>query len=236
MQRPLKTGLAIVAAASLFAIGGVSSATAAKLITGTDIKNGSLTGADVKNGSLGFRDLGPYARKLVLDDKGATGATGAKGDKGEAGANGKDGVNGEAGANGKDGANGATGAKGDKGEAGVNGKDGLTGAVYWVANYKNGGAGDVTVACADTNEESMKYTAIAGGIQAGGVQSMGQTSEFDVAGSFPGRMNWETGTPKADRLDGWIVLGSGGWSDTLKVWALCVPNTDIPVEVTDIDN
>lgn len=112
----------------------------------------------------------------------------------------------------------------------------LDGAVYRVANYKNGGAGDATVACADTEAESMKYIAVAGGVQAGGVQSMGQDSEFDVAGSFPGRMDWSTGAPKADRLDGWIILGSGGWSETLKVWTLCVPNTNIAVEVTDIDN
>ena len=100
----------------------------------------------------------------------------------------------------------------------------------------NGGAGDATVACADDETTSKKYTAIAGGVQAGGVQSMGQTSEFDVAGSFPGRMDWNTGQPKAGRLDGWIVLGSGGWSDTLKVWALCVPTTSIAVQQVDIDN
>ena len=39
-----------------------------------------------------------------------------------------------------------------------------------------------------------------------------------------------------ETVDGWIVLGSGGWSDDLKVWALCVPTDDIPVQVTDIDN
>ena len=112
----------------------------------------------------------------------------------------------------------------------------LDGAIYRVANYTNGGAGDATVACADDAEVSQQYTAIAGGVQAGGVQSMGQPSEFDVAASFPGRMDWDTGQPKADRLDGWIVLGSGGWSETLKVWTLCVPTTSIPVQVTDIDN
>ena len=69
------------------------------------------------------------------------------------------------------------------------------------------------MACADDETTSKKYTAIAGGVQAGGVQSMGQTSEFAVAGSFPGRMDWDTGQPKAGRLDGWIVLGSGGWSE-----------------------
>jgi len=122
------------------------------------------------------------------------------------------------------------------GAPGKDGRDGTFGAVYGVANYVNGGAGDATVACADDETTSKKYTAIAGGVQAGGVQSMGQTSEFDVAGSFPGRMDWNTGQPKAGRLDGWIVLGSGGWSDTLKVWALCVPTTSIAVQQVDIDN
>ena len=55
-----------------------------------------------------------------------------------------------------------------------------------------------------------------------------------VSSSFPGRMDWETNKPKADRLDGWIVQfggNAGAVSDEapekVKVWALCVPGTDI---------
>ncbi len=206
MQRPLKTGLAVVAAASLFAIGGVSSATAAKLITGDDIQNGSITGVDVKNQSLGWRELNLKTQEL-LQDKGEQGPKGAKGAKGDTGAPG------------------APGAKGDSG---------LTGAVYRVANYKNGGGGSATVACADDATVSQTYTAIAGGVQGGTVDTQGDG--FAVNSSFPGRMDWDLGTPKPNRLDGWIVLGNGKYTGTLKVWTLCVPNVSIPVQVTDIDN
>ena len=39
-------------------------------------------------------------------------------------------------------------------------------------------------------------------------------SGFAVSSSFPGRMDWSTDTPKADRLDGWIVLGYGQLAPT----------------------
>jgi hypothetical protein len=173
-----------------------------------------ITSAQIQDGTIKSVDLSDGLNNKLNK----TGEQGPKGDQGPAG---KDGVKGD---------------KGDKGDHGVDGKDGLDGAVYRVATYKNGGAGDATVACADTDAESMTYTAIAGGVQAGGVQSKGQTSEFDVAASFPGRMDWTSGKPKEDRLDGWIVLGSGGYSSTLRVWALCVPNDSIPVDETVYDN
>ena len=49
-------------------------------------------------------------------------------------------------------------------------------------------------------------------------------------------MNWDTGTPRPGRLDGWIVLGNGVHTSTLTVWALCVPNTTITVDAGTIDN
>lgn len=49
-------------------------------------------------------------------------------------------------------------------------------------------------------------------------------------------MDWTTGGLKDNRLDGRIVLGSGGSSDTLRVWALCVPNDMIDVDETVYDN
>jgi hypothetical protein len=111
-------------------------------------------------------------------------------------------------------------------------KDGLAGAVFRVENYENGGAGDATVACADDEAVSQKYTAIAGGVQAGHTGA----NTFSVTASFPGRMDWDTGKPKPNRLDGWIVLANGVHTDTLKVWALCVPTTDIPVDQVDVTN
>lgn len=78
----------ISAIAMFFALGG--SAVAAKLITGkqikngsvagVDIKNGSLTGGDIKNGSVKQADIAPGV--LTSGPSGATGATGATGPTG----------------------------------------------------------------------------------------------------------------------------------------------------------
>ena len=86
--------------------------------------------------------------------------------------------------------------------------------------------------------ESQKYTAIAGGVEAGHAQA-GYTvppNEFAVTASFPGRMNWDTGEPRPGRLDGWIILGNGKYTDNLQVWALCVPNTSITVDRGELVN
>jgi hypothetical protein len=121
------------------------------------------------------------------------------------------------------------------GKDGKDGKDGLVGAVYRVENYKNGGGGSATVACADDAATSQKYTAIAGGVQGSTVADQ-SASGFAVSSSFPGRMDWDTNTPKPNRLDGWIVLGNGQYTGTLKVWALCVPTSSIPVQQVELDN
>jgi hypothetical protein len=243
-----------VGAVILVAVGGIGGAQAARLITSEQIKDntiqardidtGAVTSNEVRNGSLLLGDLSETARDALKGQTGAKGDTGATGAKGDAGAKGQDGApgakgdKGDDGADGQDGAPGAKGDKGDDGADGQDGTDGLTGAIYRVANYVNGGGGDATVACADDAQESQKYTAISGGVQAGHAQAGYDVpaNEFAVTASFPGRMNWETGEPKADRLDGWIVLGNGKYTDNLKVWALCVPNTSILTQVVDLNN
>ena len=198
-----KTAVSLVLGGALLAtVASIGGATAGALITGQDIKDGSIKKIDLSDKIKG--DLAGTGAE------GAAGPAGAAGDKGD---------------------------KGEKGDKGDKGDNGLAGSFYATATYLNGGAGDATVACdPDNATRSQTFTAIAGGVRAGGVQSMGQASDFDVAGSFPGRMDWTTGQPKPDRLDGWIVLGSGGWSEKLVVWALCVPNTSIQVVNTDYDN
>jgi hypothetical protein len=133
------------------------------------------------------------------------------------------------------GAQGPAGPAGPVGATGPQGANGLADAVYRVENYLNGGGGSATVACADDDAVSQTYTAIAGGVQGSTVGTQ-SADGFAVTSSFPGRMDWNTGEPKANRLDGWIVLGNGKWTGTLKVWALCVPTTDISVQTVDLDN
>jgi hypothetical protein len=89
-----KTILACVAVALIV---GTTSATAATLITGKQIKNGSITGQDLKNGSVKGADLAQGIRSRleqvgaqgggvpIPGAAGAKGETGAKGDKGDKG-------------------------------------------------------------------------------------------------------------------------------------------------------
>ena len=93
-------GLVVGVIAAVLALGGT--AVAAKLITGKQVKDGSLQ----------LKDLSKQARKKLAGVAGATGpagaqgptgATGPTGPKGETGAPGKDGVDGKNGVDGKDG-------------------------------------------------------------------------------------------------------------------------------------
>jgi hypothetical protein len=89
----------VVAAACLFVVlGGDSFAagaaeSAAHVITGRGVKNGSLTGADIKDHSLHAADLAHgLAVRGATGPAGATGAAGAKGDRGTAGSPGVSGL------------------------------------------------------------------------------------------------------------------------------------------------
>jgi hypothetical protein len=136
-RRPSPSMLVAVGAVVL-ACGG--SATAASLITGSQVKNGTLTGADVKDSSLRGVDI--KNRSLTTSDlstatikslKGSVsaqsgGATGVKGDTGPTGAKGDTGATGATGAKGE---TGATGAKGDTGTNGNNGVDATFSSEKW---------------------------------------------------------------------------------------------------------
>ncbi|MCB0880129.1 MAG: hypothetical protein KDC46_14245 [Thermoleophilia bacterium] len=64
-------------------------------VTGLDVRNDSLTGRDLRDGSVGVRDLAPGLRERAVDgargpqgsagERGAHGATGAAGERGPAG-------------------------------------------------------------------------------------------------------------------------------------------------------
>ncbi len=116
------------------------------------------------------------------------------------------------------------GAKGDPGSNGTDGKNGVFGAYYAVAYYDLGdtNAGAIaTVACSSESD-----VAISGGVQTIGA---GGTSAA-VGDSFPGRMDWSTNTPRANRLDGWIVQFDANHAPLKeKIWALCLPGQDVPV-------
>jgi hypothetical protein len=194
-----------VSVAAIVIAGPAGVASAKSLITGTDIKNGTIHSADLAPALVG-------KLKGQKGDAGPTGTTGATGAKG------------------------ATGATGANGKDGVDGKDGVAGLYYVTAKYGTNVATDPTVS---VNEGAIATvacklptdTAIAGGVQTLGVG--GQPAA--VASSFPGRMDWNTNTPKVDRLDGWIVQFDARKAPVkADIWALCATDTKVPQTVTTI--
>jgi Collagen triple helix repeat (20 copies) len=198
------------------ALSGTAVAGTTKLITGSQIANGTIKLADIHSSA-----------KTAL--KGQSGATGAQGSQGAQGAKGPVGPQGGTGAKGD------TGATGAPGPAGAHGKDGLSGLVtrhydyIKDANYPGAGSGGIaTVACDDDPAVSQTKVAIGGGVQflnvgrnAGTIQNP-YVGETHITDSFPGRMDWATNTPKANRLDGWIVRLNTTPSVDMRVWVTCV--------------
>ena len=102
----------ILAAALAVLIVGGGSATAAKLISSKDIRNGTIRNADVHKSSISLNRLSPGVQRLlkqvsensqVTADSQSSGAPGAKGDKGEKGDPGASGTNGSSGSSGANG-------------------------------------------------------------------------------------------------------------------------------------
>lgn len=84
-------------------------------LTGTDVRNSSLTGTDLRNGSIGLLDIADTAEAALrgrvgdAGPPGAAGSTGAAGAKGDTGPIGPRGIQGETGSQGAPGTPGAPG-------------------------------------------------------------------------------------------------------------------------------
>ena len=83
--------------ALVISLTGTATAATVTLITGRDVKNGSLTGADVRDHSVGLRDLSPRAIAALRGANGDAGAVGPQGAPGTAGPQGPAGSEGAAG-------------------------------------------------------------------------------------------------------------------------------------------
>lgn len=109
----------VMVVTALVAVLGISgTAYGAKLITGLDIRNGSITTVD----------LSKNARASLHGDKGAKGDKGSKGNAGTPGAPGATGLTGLTGIAGEAGVRGLTGTNGTNGIAGTNGTNGTNGS------------------------------------------------------------------------------------------------------------
>jgi hypothetical protein len=203
----------VVAFTALFvALGGGAYAAA------TSIQNGSVTHPklaqaavwhdNIKDGAVHNDSLSPGVQKQ-LAKPGPRGARGPKGPKGP---------------------------KGDTGPKGKTGATGFNGAFYSVENYTGAvSTGAIATAACDPTDEanSEKYDAISGGVQDtdSSTNMTTNANPLPIVASFPGRMDYNTFTPKPGRLDGWIVqFGNssiqGTQDNNLVVWALCVPVAD----------
>ena len=249
----MKKALTVIAAlvAVLTVTSGGFAAKQYMITSSKQIKHGAVSLSDLsqharkvlqsKQGAIGpagpAGDVGPQGDRGPQGFPGPAGPLGPKGDKGDTGPAGDVGAQGDRGPQGLPGLAGPLGPKGDKGDTGAAGDSYLHGAYYSVANYDvgdtNGGA-IATVAC-----EKQTDTAISGGVQTLQLGSNGIQNNVPVSSSFPGRMDWSTNTPREGRLDGWIVQFGGNSSSTdlgspqyAKVWALCVPGLNVPVNQT----
>jgi len=148
MRQPARSTRSLVLLlATAVTFGAVGSATAARLITSRDIRDGTIRAADIRNGAITERKLSSAVRAQLganagepgsAGPKGATGEQGAKGEtgaigpagpKGDTGAAGPTGDTGAAGPKGDTGPQGPAGPKGDPGATGQQGPKGDTGAI-----------------------------------------------------------------------------------------------------------
>ena len=99
MRNPSRStqGLVLLLAGAV-TFGAVGTATAAKLITSRDIKNGTIRAVDIRNGAIGERQLSAAVRAQLAQNAAATGVAGPAEPKGDAGAAGPAGPKGDTGA------------------------------------------------------------------------------------------------------------------------------------------
>jgi hypothetical protein len=131
----MRNNLKIVGACAATAIAvGATSAGAASLMTGAQVKDNSLTGLDIKNirsgdvkdGSIRLRDFSSEVRSAINSGNANTGSS--------AGANG---ATGAPGANGTNGGNGTPGTPGTPGAAGAPGRDATVSSGNWGVIARN---------------------------------------------------------------------------------------------------
>jgi len=180
--------------------------------------HGMITGIQIKNGSIGLADLSEKAKDSL------------KGQRGPAGPQGQQGAQGQKGEQGPQGAPGAPGREGVSGYEVVT-YDYISGIGHrpdkpgMDPGYPGVGPGGVaTVACS-----SPSKVAVSGGwlMRDGASEKMdsyvpGLDNGAGAIASFPGRMDWGTMEPKQNRLDGWIVRFNAHPATDVTLYAVCV--------------
>ena len=143
LGRRLRRHKLVVVAAGAALAASTATATATTMITGAQIKNGSVSGKDIRNGSLAKRDLSAAVRKRLRragpasGPQGATGGQGAQGPRGGPGAPGRVGERGPAGPAGPAGPQGAKASRAQR-RAGSTRRKGEAGASAFAATIPSG--------------------------------------------------------------------------------------------------
>jgi hypothetical protein len=124
----------ILACLAIAMIVGATSATAATLITSSQIKDGTIQNRDIKRGAVSLNRLTDGTQNLIRrgaaqNTSASSSQPGAQGAQGPGGQNGAKGDKGDTGANGKNGTDGADGTDAEDGEDGAPGRDGANPAV-----------------------------------------------------------------------------------------------------------
>jgi hypothetical protein len=143
----------VMSTIAMFAAVSTGGAYAATVITGKQVKNGSLTAADLKAGSLTGKQIKDHSISAAdlaagLMTASPAAPSGARGDQGAAGSSGATGDQGPAGPKGEPGVAGAQGAPGAAGPAGpITGAlpSGVTLTGYWTGSAPDGTAANATV-------------------------------------------------------------------------------------------
>ena len=173
MKETSRTALAVLVAVLALIVAAGAGATASMIITGKQIKDGSITTKDVKNRSLKVKDLSPKATSKL---RGATGPAGPAGPRGATGATGP------AGATGATGLQGLTGLQGIQGIQGIPGVPGLPGLsgfdiVHETVNIPAlGGSSSVAGTCTD-GKKAISATAGYASPASGLLSQVTRTSE-----------------------------------------------------------
>jgi hypothetical protein len=187
-----RTRIALVVAGAMI-VSSAATATAAELITGKDVKDGSLTGKDVRDGRLTGADV----KDESLTPSDVAGALGPTGPAGPAGARGPTGPAGPGG---------LTGPKGNPGPQGFTGSPGTTGTsgLEYVVVGQAIGAVSTEFWSADC---PAGKEVLGGGVSSSVVnRTIVQESAplDDLAGWYVGIYNW------------------GNVAETSYAWAVCV--------------
>ena len=192
----------LVACSSMGAVAG-------SLVTGAQIKDQTIHSNDIATGGVGtseIRDASILSRDLSQST------------------NGTNGVDGKPGTNGTDGTDGTDGVSGYEvktwdyiaGKADTESEPGMG------AEYNGAGSGGIaTVACSPGKE------AVGGGYWFRSANAL--TEGWSAVSSMPGRMDWDTNSPKPNRHDGWIVqlnAPQGANPVDMTMYVVCAKVTD----------